>query len=84
MFQPIVEEHAVRQPRQLIMQGSVARAFFLFERRGQSMIEEGALSDFTLHLVNERRESFEGLVQLPGRDRMVVENLTDSRQGLAL
>src|ERR1700722_860010 len=83
MFQPIIEEHAVREPRQLIMQGGLARAFFLFERRGQLMIEKVALSDFALQHLIEPRESVDGLVQLPGRGRMVVENLTNSWQGRA-
>lgn len=80
MFQPIIEEHAVREPRQLIMQGGLARAFFLFERRSQLMIDEEALPDFALQYLIERRESFDGLVQVPGRGRMVVENLTNPRK----
>jgi hypothetical protein len=84
MFQPIMEEHAVREPRQLIMQGGLTRAFFLFERRSQLMIDESALFDFALKHLIEHRESCDGLVQVPGRDRMVVEDLTHSRQGLAV
>src|ERR1700687_89769 len=65
------------------MQGGLARAFFLFERRGQLMIQEGALSDLALQHPIERRESFEGLVQVPGRGRMVVENMTNPGKGRA-
>jgi hypothetical protein len=65
------------------MQGGLARAFFLFERCGQLMTHEGALFNFALQHQIERRESFGGLVQLPGRGRMVVESLTVSREGPA-
>ncbi len=36
-----------------------------FERRGQLMIDESALSDFPLQHLLENRESFDGLVQVP-------------------
>jgi hypothetical protein len=66
------------------VQGGFARAFLLFERRSQLMIHEDAFSDFAPQHLIEHFESFDGLVQVSGRGRMVVENLTNSRQGLAV
>jgi hypothetical protein len=80
MIQPIMEEHAVREPCQLVIQGGLSRAFFLLERRGQLMIDESTFSNCTLQQMVERHESFNGFVQVPGGARMVLENLADSRQ----
>ena len=66
------------------MQCGHARAFFLLERRSQLMIHESALPDFRLQHLIDRSESFNGIVQVPGGGRMVVENLTHSRRRLAV
>lgn len=48
MFQSILGKHAVRQTGQIVMQGGIARTFLLFHRRGQLMIDHGAISYFDL------------------------------------
>ncbi len=63
----------------MIVQGCIARAFFLFERRSQLMIDEGALSDFALQRPIKRRQSLGGIAQVPGRGRIVTEDLPNPR-----
>jgi len=58
VFQAVMEEHAVGESRELIMQGSLSRVSLLLERRGQLMVEKRALFDFAPKLLIEHTEFF--------------------------
>ena len=84
VFQPILEQHAVRQPGQRVMQGGIARTLLLFHCRGQLMIDHGPIPDLNQQRLIHRRQPLGCIQQLVHNGRAFLESYCHSRRRVAV
>ena len=80
MFQPIIEQRAVRQAGQIVMQSRIASTYLLFHGRSQLMVDHGPCSDFIRQRLIHSRYFFGRILQFPSNGLAFFESIFNTGQ----